>query len=175
MNKQLFKYETAGFIFVSVFGTVNHFLYELFGNSVFIGLFCPVNESIWEHQKLLFFPYILWSIIEYFLLKKPACFFPAKTAGIISAVLFCTAFYYTYTGITGAGSIFFDVLSFYLAAGVSFIISYMMIKNCKKSNVFIANTAVFIMILLAAIFFVFTFAPPLIPLFKDPLTSTYGI
>lgn len=175
MNKQQFKYETAGFISVSILGTINHFLFEIFNNSIIIGLFCPVNESIWEHEKLLFFPYILWSTIEYFLLKKPKSFFPAKAAGIICAIAFNIAFYYTYTGVSGTHSMFFDILSFYLAAGLSFIISYMIMKNCGNNNLIISNSAVLLIIMIAAVFFIFTFAPPLIPLFKDPLTSTYGI
>lgn len=175
MSKKLFKYEIIGFMFVSIIGTVNHFLFELFGNSVIIGLFCPVNESVWEHQKLLFFPFLIWSIAEYFLLEKQSSFFPAKAAGITLGILFTIIFYYSYTGISGTESMFFDILSFYLGVGISFIIGYMIIKNCKKSNTLLSNLSVFALILLAAVFIIFTFAPPLIPLFKDPLTSTYGI
>ncbi len=46
-----------------------HFLYEWFPNPVFAVLF-PVNESIWEHMKLLYSGFFFWSIIEYFLIKK---------------------------------------------------------------------------------------------------------
>lgn len=175
MSKRLFRYETVGFIFVSLFGTINHFLYELFGKNIIIGIFCPVNESIWEHQKLLFFPYIIWSIAEYFILERQNSFFPAKTAGITSGILFTIAFYYTYTGISGTQSIFCDVLSFYLGTAVSFLVSYMIIKNFSKENIYLSNISIFILIIMTALFIIFTFAPPLIPLFKDPLTSTYGI
>lgn len=175
MIKKLFKYETIGFVFVSIFGTINHFLYELLGNSVIIGIFCPVNESIWEHQKLLFFPYIIWNIAEYFILKKQNSFFPAKASGIISGIIFTIAFYYTYTGISGNESIFCDVLSFYIGTAVSFLVSYMIIKNFGNGNINLSNISVFILIIITAMFIIFTFAPPLIPLFKDPLTSAYGI
>lgn len=175
MSKKLFKYEIIGFIFVSIIGTINHFLFEMLGKPVIIGLFCPVNESVWEHQKLLFFPFLIWSIAEYFLLEKQSSFFPAKAAGITLGILFTIIFYYSYTGISGTESMFFDILSFYLGVGISFIIGYMIIKNYKKSNTLLSNLSVFALILLAALFIIFTFAPPLIPLFKDPLTSTYGI
>lgn len=175
MSKKLFKFELIGFIFVSITGTINHFLFELFGNSVIIGLFCPVNESVWEHQKLLFFPFLIWSIAEYFLLEKQNSFFPAKAVGIISGIIFTIAFYYSYKGISGKESMFFDILSFYIGVGLSFLISFMIIKNFGKSNIHLNNISVLILILISAVFIIFTFAPPLIPLFKDPITSTYGI
>ena len=46
-----------------------HFLYEWFPNTVFAVLF-PVNESIWEHMKLLYSGFIFWNIIEYLLIRK---------------------------------------------------------------------------------------------------------
>lgn len=46
-----------------------HFLYEWLPNPVFAILF-PVNESIWEHMKLLYSGFFFWSIIEYLLIRK---------------------------------------------------------------------------------------------------------
>lgn len=175
MSKKLFDFELFGFIFVSLFGTINHFLFEWLNNSVIVGLFCPVNESVWEHQKLLFFPYFIWCIAEYFLLDKKNSFFPAKAAGITGGIIFTIAFYYSYQGITGSESMFVDILSFYIGVGFSFLISYMITKNFGKSSNLLSNISIFALILIASVFIIFTFAPPLIPLFKDPLTSTYGI
>ena len=69
MNKRILKLEAIGFIFTSVLGTLMHFFYEWSGNNTFVGLFCPVNESPYEHLKLLFFPALFYFIIEYFLCK----------------------------------------------------------------------------------------------------------
>lgn len=46
-----------------------HFLYDWFPNSFFALLF-PVNESIWEHMKLLFSAICLYGIIDYIILTK---------------------------------------------------------------------------------------------------------
>ena len=43
-------------IVVFVLGTLAHFVYDWSGQNSFIGLLTPVNESTWEHMKLLFFP-----------------------------------------------------------------------------------------------------------------------
>lgn len=46
-----------------------HFVYELLPNNVF-AIFFPVNESIWEHMKMLYTTVLLSGIIEYFIMKK---------------------------------------------------------------------------------------------------------
>ena len=48
---------------------LTHFLYEWLPNPVF-SIFFPVNESIWEHMKMLYTTILLAGIIEYFILKK---------------------------------------------------------------------------------------------------------
>ena len=56
MSKTLLKLDIIGFVFVSVIGTLAHFVFEWSGNNTVVGLFCPINESPWEHLKLIFFP-----------------------------------------------------------------------------------------------------------------------
>lgn len=54
-------------VFLLCFGC--HFVYDWFPNAL-TAIFFPVNESIWEHMKLLVTPYLLFGIIEYLILKK---------------------------------------------------------------------------------------------------------
>lgn len=175
MNKKIFKYETMGFIFVAILGTVNHFMFEWFNNMKIIGLFCPVNESIFEHLKLLFFPYLIWSIIEYFILEKPFNFFTSKIIGVIFGNIFITAFYYTYSGIIGNNYIFMDILTFLLGILVAFATSYLIMTNPKYKTNYTEVISMIIFIVISLIFFLFTFYPPFIPFFKDMTTNSYGI
>lgn len=46
-----------------------HFIYDLLPNSLF-SIFFPVNESIFEHMKMMFTAIIFYGIIDYFVLKK---------------------------------------------------------------------------------------------------------
>lgn len=55
-SKKLFIW---GFLFMSVIGTLLHFVYEWSGNNSIVRLFAPWNESTWEHMKLLFFPMLV--------------------------------------------------------------------------------------------------------------------
>ena len=64
--KQLKKYTIIGStFFVLITGTLSHFIYEWSGNNFIVGFFFPVNESTWEHMKLVFFPMFLFSIFMF--------------------------------------------------------------------------------------------------------------
>lgn len=73
------------FIFISVLGVLLHFTYEWSGDNAVVGLFSAVNESTWEHLKLLFFPFLLLTILEVLLRGNmlPEQFLPARVLGIL--------------------------------------------------------------------------------------------
>ena len=48
---------------------LTHFIYDLLPNPLF-AIFFPVNESIWEHMKMLYTTILLYGLGEYFVLKK---------------------------------------------------------------------------------------------------------
>ena len=68
--KQLKRCIIIGTIFVLILGTLSHFFYEWSNDNQIIGLFSPVNESVWEHMKLVFFPMLFYSIIAFQSLKN---------------------------------------------------------------------------------------------------------
>jgi len=63
------KYVFTNAILTFLLCFLTHFLYEWFPNPIFSILF-PVNESIWEHMKMLYTTILIYGIIEYFILKK---------------------------------------------------------------------------------------------------------
>ena len=99
MDKTKIKnYQIVSAIFVCILGILLHFTYEFFGENIFIASFSAVNESVWEHLKLLFFPLLFTTIIGYFYIgKKAPSFLCSKTLGIITSMLFIIIFFYTYT------------------------------------------------------------------------------
>ena len=68
-QKSVFKFQIISTIFVIIFGTLLHFTYNWSNNNSLIGAFSAVNESTWEHLKLLFFPMLITIIIGYFLYR----------------------------------------------------------------------------------------------------------
>lgn len=174
MQKSLFKISVWGFIFVGILGSLCHFFFEWSGKSAVIGLFCPINESCWEHLKLLFFPYLIWSVAEYFLRGKRAGIIFSKAVGVTVGMLAITAFFYTYTGIVGRSIEFLNILDFFIGVAAAFFTDFAMIKSAKFSKKSDAAGAG-VLALWALLFFIYTFAPPFIPFFMDPVNFTYGL
>ena len=52
-----------GFAVTAFGGTILHFLYEWLDNAVWIAPFSGVNESTWEHMKLLYWPLFLFALV----------------------------------------------------------------------------------------------------------------
>lgn len=176
MKGKLFKFELIGFVFSCVLGTLAHFFYEWSGNNIIVGLFSPVNESVWEHLKLIFFPYLIWSIAEFFCAKdKKINLFFSKLCGIIAGMLLIVFIYYTYTGATGNESMIADIASFFIGTAAAYLTSYAIMKNCRYKGKAVEIVSFIILLLILGIFILFTFSPPMIPLFEDSVTKTYGI
>ena len=65
MKKEVLKKSTLGeILWTLMIGTLSHFFYQWSGENFFVGLLSPVNETIWEHLKLLFFPALFYMLGE---------------------------------------------------------------------------------------------------------------
>lgn len=105
-----------GFFIIGSLGTLGHFLYNLSGENTFIGYFAPVNESIWEHLKLLFFPTLIFSAFEYFLQKEKPNNYPfSVAASLIIGLLSIVTIFYTYSGVLGFKVEWFNVAIYYIS------------------------------------------------------------
>lgn len=176
IKSRLFKAELIGFVFCCVLGTLSHFFYEWSGENTFIGLLCPVNESVWEHLKLIYTPYIIWSAAEFFILKGSKLnLFLSKFCSVICGMLTILFIHYTYTGAVGTESTTADIISFFAGVAAAFILSYTIMKNSKYKGAVCETVSFILLIITGGIFILFTFSPPLIPLFEDSITKTYGI
>lgn len=169
----LIKFQIFSAIFVIILGTILHFTYTWSKNNSLVGLFSAINESTWEHLKLLFFPMLITTTIGYFIFKDTfPNFLCSKTIGIITAMLFTVIFFYTYTGIIGTNYSFINILTFIFSVIIGEYIVYILtINNFTFSKIFCMS----ILILFTVSFFIFTFNPPGINLFKDPIDGSYGI
>jgi len=69
---KILNFELIGIVFIVFVRSALHFTFDLSGRNPFAGIFSAVNESVWEHLKLSFWPALLYVIIEYRYLKKTA-------------------------------------------------------------------------------------------------------
>lgn len=175
MEKSLRRYGIIGFFFTGITGVLLHFLYELSGKFIIFAPFSAVNESTWEHMKLLFFPMLIFAFIEYRLIGKSFDnFWCVKLMGTVVGLFSIPLLFYTYKGALGVSADWFNIAIFFIAAAVTFVLERAMLKsnaNCRISPL----AAISALILIAVLFVIFTFAPPEIPLFLDPAKGGYGI
>lgn len=174
LKKTIPYWQIGGFIFTAVVGTLLHFLFDWTGGSVVAAFFSAVNESIWEHLKLLFYPMIAVAIIEYFFWGKDIeSFWCIKLISILFGLILIPAVYYTYTGILGTNADWFNVTIFFLAAGAVYWLESRLFQHDFSCPVG-SKPAVLLIFLIAVIFTILTFIPPHIPFFQDPITGSYG-
>lgn len=172
-KNKILKFTIFSGIFVMILGTLLHFTYEWSGNNTFVASFSTVNESTWEHLKLLFFPMFLTTILGYFYFRKISSnFLCAQLLGILTAILFTITFFYTYTGIVGTNFAFVDISIFFAAVVLGEFVSYKILMSDFKCN---SCIALFFITLLLICFITFTYFSPEIGLFKDPVSGNYGI
>lgn len=156
-----------------ILGVLLHFSYNLSGDNLFVASFSAVNESTWEHLKLVFFPFFLNTIIGLIFYKKSIPnFICAKLKGLLFAICFIVIFFYTYTGILGTNIAILDISFFFVSVILGEFLTYQYIIKKHKSNKFFSA---FLFLLLLVFFISFTFYPPKINLFKDPVSNSYGI
>ena len=174
------KAETTAFLtFIGlvISGTLLHFAFDFFDRNTLVGAFTPVNESIWEHLKLIMFPSIFFGISEYLCYgKNYDGFISAKSMSTIIGMLFIIISYYTISGITGRDLGAVNIIIFIAAAAItSYLTYYFTVHKTFSSNDNLTIVLICSITLLVLLFIYFTFNPPHLELFRDPLSMDFGI
>ena len=162
-----------------IIGSLMHFAYDWSGESTIVGIFAPVNESVWENLKMTFWPMLIWWFLGYFILSKrstisAAQWFVSCSVAEIVCPLVIVSFYYTYTGALGIESLILDIFSLFLGMATGQLMALHVYKYAKHTT-YLLPYAIVILVLMALAFTIFTFCPPHIPLFIDSTTGKYGI
>lgn len=178
MKRTVWLWELFGFSVVSLFGTVLHFLYEWLGEASWIASFSGVNESTWEHMKLLFWPMLIFAAVESFFFRDYKTFWCVKARGILIGLCLIPIIFYTYNGVIGKSPDWVNIAIFFVSAAVAFIYETRALNSEENGNGIRCNStrvAVSVLLLLALSFVIFTFITPSLNIFKDPVTDSYGI
>ncbi len=174
MKKNLLIWQIGGVTFTAVLGTLLHFLYQWTGVK-FLATVSAVNESTWEHMKLVFIPSFIFSIIQSFFAKKDyGCFWVVKLIGILLGTLSIPVLFYTLSGTFGELSAISNIAIFFISIFIEYLVELVLI-NKIYCNVILKWVCISVLLVILALFIIFSFYPPKIPLFLDPVTSGYGI
>ena len=174
MKRTVWLWELWGFAVVSLFGTLLHFLYDWLGAASWIAPFSGVNESTWEHMKLLFWPMLLYAVFQSFFFRGYENFWCIKLRGTLLGLALIPIIFYTYNGVIGKSPDWVNIAIFFVSAAVVYFYET---RAFQKGDIVCPYPKLTLLTLcaIAAIFVIFTFLPPEISIFKDPVTGKYGI
>lgn len=119
------------YLITAIIGTLSHFAYDFFNESPYLIALFPTNESVFEHMKLFFYPFIFTSLVEGFIYKENIKYFIAKRAFIISFIML---FEIVFTSIILKNigiNAFINISSYYLLMLGAYIISFYLNKESK--------------------------------------------
>ena len=174
MKRDISLWQLGGFALSTFGGTLLHFLYDLTNKSIFAAPFSGINESTWEHMKLLFFPMFIFSLLQSRFFKEYKIYWCVKLFGIISGLILIPILFYTYNGVIGKSPDWINITIFFVSASLAFLLEWRLFKNdslkCK-----LPHLAFGLICLIGILFVVFTFVTPGLGIFQDPLTGTYGL
>jgi hypothetical protein len=174
MQRSLLKWEIAGTIVIFLLGAAFHFGFSLTGSHTGAGVFFPVNESVFEHLKMTFWPSIIWALFSYGFIKSSASnFLTAKAAAVITMPVVTVILFYAYTAITADNAIA-DIAVFFVAVAAGQYVSYLLLK-ARPLPAWVMGLSALVIVLLGALYAMFTYYPPYTSFFMDSNTGGFGI
>ena len=168
MKRSLGLWQLFGFAATSLGGTLLHFLYDWLGEATWIAPFSGVNESTWEHMKLLFWPMFLFAILQRFYFREQENFWCVKLKGTLLGLALIPLIFYTYNGVIGKSPDWLNITIFFLSAAIAYLFETRQFQavttTCKHPKL-----AFLFLCFVALLFVIFTFKAPTLGVFQDPL------
>ena len=129
MKRSIGLWQFFGFGITSLGGTILHFLYDWLGEASWIAPFSGVNESTWEHMKLLFWPMLFYAIAQRFLFREREDFWCIKLRGILLGLAVIPILFYTYNGVIGRSPDWINITIFFISAAAAYIYETRLFNN----------------------------------------------
>lgn len=158
------------FAVIGALGTLCHFGFEFFGKSYAGALIFPVNESVWEHMKLIFYPSAVFFLIEYIIFKPDSGgYWPSSLFGIYYGMLVIAVIYYTVSGIVGRNIDFVNILSYYIGVAAMLKKRNLLMKHPVYGSESVKAIAAALAVITVLLFSVWSFNPPSLGIFISPV------
>lgn len=159
-KKYIFSY-----VFVCFLGVLFHFTYEWSGNNLIVSFFSAINESTWEHLKLLFFPMLILTILQARRYSADdTTWLYSRTLGMLAGMSFIVVTFYTIWGVLGRLIDVINIAIYFAGVLVAFLIQE---KTSKENLSLGVSTCIAIWIGLTILFVIFTVHAPNLGLFYD--------
>ena len=164
------------FLFTSLSGVIFHFAHKKYPKNLLVHIFCPVNESVWEHTKLTFSPMFFAGLFQLFAINN---FYPnhylSILVSIVAGIVLVPVLYYPIRAIIKKEVVWVSIGLFYVVIICAYFIEYSMLKNNTSIPGYNLETLSFwLTISLIFSYTILTFFPPKWGIFKDSIKKKYG-
>jgi Family of unknown function (DUF6512) len=175
MAKRIWWFELAGIPFIVIAGSMLHFVFAWSGHWIPVALFAAVNESVWEHLKLAFWPGLAWAAFECATLRPKAWqFWSAKGIGLLIAPVLIICIFYLYTALLGRNILVLDIATFVVAIALGQAGSAILINNYGwRTGTISVGISLLVCQLIA--YCTLTYYPPPFSIFEDSRDRIRGI
>lgn len=163
------KKNIIAFLVIGTIGTLSHFIFEWTNENYLAGLIFPVNESVWEHLKLLFYPTIIYSLFEYNLSEeKSDNYLQAVVFSLICGMFWITALFYIYTGVLGQNIDFLNISIYFIGVIISLSKKNKIITEEKYTQKLYRKIAIISGVVFIILFTLMSYNPLSIGIFTPP-------
>ena len=168
------KWKVISVILIFLFSSLFHFIYDWFP-TFFTSLFFPVNESIWEHNKIIVMSFLVLAIFEKLHYKKRKnVIFTECISSLVCMILVMLIFTPVYLYILKTNDNMIVTFAIYIfAIIISQIVSYQLLN--KEYNPKLEEFGVILFVIFFLINIIFTYYPPKLALFYDFVHKIYSL
>ena len=168
------RWAALGFGWTIAVGSLLHFTFEWSQGSLLVGLFSAVNESVWEHLKLLFVPATVWAAFRYrWRVGEWVGASAIEGPALLSGLFLISGGYYLYRLLL-PNAFVLDLLLFVGAAACTHFGSLLARRFVSDRQAWQLSAALIMLVVFGA-FALATLMPPHLPIFEDPRTGAYGV
>ena len=173
MNKKTIN--IIGILVIFSLGFLIHAFYSWFPCFLSV-IFFPINESIFEHIKMIFTSYIIWIIIKYFLLKKNSIvennyLFKELITTFIEIIIFLIIYIPVHNNTVESLSI--TLLIYLITIAISQYINYFI--EFKKDYKYLKILSTVVIVITYVISTYLAYKPPINSFFIDSTNNSYGL
>lgn len=168
-------WEFASFLIVCAAGTLLHFAFRWSGKHPAAAAFAAVNESTWEHMKLFYWPYLFCTAAGFVRFGDAfRNYLAVKAAAGLIGILAIPVLHYTLAGMFGPLPDWINICIFYIAAALACLMGYFMLVRGILRSGRLQLIGLLALLSLGLLFVTFTYRTPTLPMFRDPVSGTYG-
>ena len=164
-----------GVFVIFILGFLVHSFYSWFPCTLSV-VFFPINESIFEHTKMIFTSYMIWIVIKFFILKnnnfiENNYIFKELITAFIGIFIFLLVYIPVHNN--SVESLMITLLIYFITIAFSQLINYYI--SFKKDYKYLKIISIVVIIITYLISTYFAYKPPINSFFIDSTNNSYGL